>query len=166
MDSTLDKRGNPLNSRPIYWDTQLMAFFYFKCFYFMLLFYLYFFYVWRLFASLLSRPPGAKNHGKRNLLIQGRMQIFEKLSFWCISSPGTYLERCAVKFWPNFQPELLILKTKTFPLCKNIENLEFGSQCRILLAAPPQGPARVRQRPLDKGVSSLDFPFNNGFNPW
>ena len=27
-------------------------------------------------ASLLSRPPGAKNHEKRNLRIQGRMQIF------------------------------------------------------------------------------------------
>ena len=31
-------------------------------------------------ASLLSRPPGAKNHEKRNLRIQGRMQIFRKMS--------------------------------------------------------------------------------------
>ena len=53
--------------------------------------------------------------------------------FWCISSPGTYLERCAVKFWPSLPPRLLILKTKTFPLCKNNENLEFRSQCHILL---------------------------------
>ena len=56
----------------------------------------------------------------------------KNLSFWCISSPGTYLERCAVKFWPNFHPELLILKTRTFPLCKNNENLEFWSQCKVL----------------------------------
>ena len=27
-----------------------------------------------------SRPPGAKVHGKRKLRIQGRMQIFEKMS--------------------------------------------------------------------------------------
>ena len=54
------------------------------------------------------------------------------MSFWCISSPGTYLERCAVKFRSIFQPELLILKTKTFPLCKNNENLEFRSQCKVL----------------------------------
>ena len=25
-----------------------------------------------------SRPPGAKSHGKRNLQIQGRIQIFKK----------------------------------------------------------------------------------------
>ena len=31
-----------------------------------------------LFASLLSRPPGAKINGKRSLLIQGRMHFFEK----------------------------------------------------------------------------------------
>ena len=31
-------------------------------------------------ASWLSRPPGAKAHGKRKLRIQGRMQIFEKMS--------------------------------------------------------------------------------------
>ena len=86
-----------------------------------------------LFASLLSRPPGAKINGKRSLLIQGRMQIFKKnLSFWCISSLGTYLERCAVNFWQNFHLELLILKTKTFPLCKNNEKLEFRPQCHIL----------------------------------
>ena len=29
-------------------------------------------------------------------------------------------------------PELLILKTKTFPLCKNNENLEFRPQCKVL----------------------------------
>ena len=52
--------------------------------------------------------------------------------FWCISSPGTYLERCAVKFWPSLPPRLLILKTKTFPLCKNNEKLEFQSQCKVL----------------------------------
>ena len=93
MDSTLDKRGNPLNSRSIYWDTQLMIFFLFK-------FWALYCMCVCLFASLLSRPPGAKINGKRSLLIQGRMQIFEKdLSFWCISSLGTYLERCAVKFW-------------------------------------------------------------------
>ena len=39
---------------------------------------MYVLYVWRLFASLPSRPPGAKINGKRSLLIQGRMQIFEK----------------------------------------------------------------------------------------
>ena len=27
-----------------------------------------------------SRPPGAKVHGKHNLRIQGRMQIFEKMT--------------------------------------------------------------------------------------
>ena len=120
--------GNPLNSRSIYWDTQLMIFFLFK-------FWALYCMCVCLFASLLSHPPGAKINGKRSLLIQGRMQIFEKknLSFWCISSPGTYLERCAVKFWSNFHPELLILKTKSFPLCKNNENLEFWSQCHILL---------------------------------
>ena len=65
------------------------------------------------------------------------MQCFEKhLSFWCISSLGTYLERCAVKCWPNFHPELLILKTKTFPLCKNNEKLEFRSQCKVLNPRP------------------------------
>ena len=52
--------------------------------------------------------------------------------FWCISSPGTYLERCAVKFWPSLAPRSLILKTKTFPLCKNNKNLEFWSQCKVL----------------------------------
>ena len=52
--------------------------------------------------------------------------------FWCISSPGTYLERCAVKFWPSLPPRLLILKTKTFPLCKNNEKIEFRSQCKVL----------------------------------
>ena len=31
--------------------------------------------------SILSRPPGAKINGKRNLLIQGRMQIFENIAF-------------------------------------------------------------------------------------
>ena len=31
-------------------------------------------------ASLQSRPPGARNHEKRNLRIQGRMQIFRKMS--------------------------------------------------------------------------------------
>ena len=35
-------------------------------------------------------------------------------------------------------------------------------------AAPGQvpGPQRAKMlRPIDKGVSLLDFPFNNGFNP-
>ena len=31
-------------------------------------------------ASWLSRPPGAKIHEKRNLRIQGREQIFRKMS--------------------------------------------------------------------------------------
>ena len=66
--------------------------------------------------------------------------------FWCISSPGTYLERCAVKFWPSLPPRLLILKTKTFPLCKNNENLEFRSQCHILVLgrASNSGGPRIR----------------------
>ena len=71
MDSTLDKRGNPLNSRSIYWDTQLMIFFLFK-------FWALYCMCVCLFASLLSRPPGAKDNGTRSLLIQGRMQIFAK----------------------------------------------------------------------------------------
>ena len=79
MDSTLDKRGKPLNNRSIYWDKRdLMIFFLFR---FLALYCMYVLYVWRLFASLPSRPPGAKNNGKRNLLIQGRMQIFENIVF-------------------------------------------------------------------------------------
>ena len=74
MDSTLDKRGNPLNSRSIYWDTQLMIFFLFK-------FWALYCMCVCLFASLLSRPPGAKINGRHNLLIQGRMQIFKKNIF-------------------------------------------------------------------------------------
>ena len=31
-------------------------------------------------ASWPSRPPGAKSHGKRNLQIQGCIQIFEKMA--------------------------------------------------------------------------------------
>ena len=76
MDSTLDKRGKPLNNRSIYWDKRdLMIFFLFR---FLALYCMYGLYVWRLFASLPSRPPGAKNNGRHNLLIQGHMQIFEK----------------------------------------------------------------------------------------
>ena len=52
-----------------------MIFFLFK---FLALYCMYVLYVWRLFASLPSRPPGAKINGRHNLLIQGRMQIFEK----------------------------------------------------------------------------------------
>ena len=32
------------------------------------------------FAPWLSRPPGAKSHGKRNLQIQGCIQIFETIT--------------------------------------------------------------------------------------
>ena len=74
MDSTLDKRGKPLNNRSIYWDKRdLMIFFLFR---FLALYCMYVLYVWRLFASLPGRPPGAKINGRHNLLIQGRMQIF------------------------------------------------------------------------------------------
>ena len=38
---------------------------------------LYYMYV---FAPWLSRLPGAKRHGKHNLQIQGRKQIFEKMT--------------------------------------------------------------------------------------
>ena len=111
-----------------------------------------FFYVFWLFVLLLTcslataRSPFASGSGgilgfsgSREILscsllanLRPHAKFWKKLSFWCISRPGTYLERCAVKFWPSLPPRLLILKTKTFPLCKNNENLEFRSQCHIL----------------------------------
>ena len=77
MDSTVDKRGNSWKSQSIHWDNQLIGFWIEIWSYY---YYHYCFLYQKCKASWLSRPPGAKFDEKRNLRIQGRMQIFRKVS--------------------------------------------------------------------------------------
>ena len=78
--------------------------------------------VWKArFQQSSSTHSGAGEKETQNMNVVGK-----NLSFWCISGLGTYLERCAVKFRSIFHPELLILKTKKNPLCKNNEKIRIS----------------------------------------
>ena len=66
-----------------------------------------------LFASLLSRPPGAKINGKRSLLIQGRMQIFKKkLVFLVHFKPWDLSRKMRREFLIDFSFGIIDFKNK------------------------------------------------------
>ena len=79
-----------------------------------------------LFASLLSRPPGAKKYGKRSLLIQGRMQIFEqKLVFLVHFKPWDLSRKMRRESLTEFATAIIDFENKNISIVQNNEHLEF-----------------------------------------
>ena len=90
-----------------------MIFFLFR---FLALYCMYVLYVWRLFASLPSRPPGAKINGKRNLLIQGRMQIFEKNVFLVHFKPWDLSRKMRREILTEFSSGIIDFENKNISI--------------------------------------------------